>query len=546
MAIGPIPGRSPELVIDSPGKPTLRIRLEKDSYKIGRSSTNDIPFPGDQSLSREHLAFESTSGVWMVRDLLSRNGTHVNGTRLDGAASLAHGDRIIAGRLSIRYDASGEFVDTRTEQVQFVDPPPNGAVPRNAVTADLDSALQTSMQLGALVRAGRELAGQCPLEELFPLILRLTVEAVRASRGVVMTLEPDGQVKTRAVQGEGLRISTAVRDRVIQGRKSLLVPDTSADLEFADRQSIVAQEIRSFVAVPLQTDERVIGLIYLDSPRLVREFTTSDLNLATVMANIAATRIEHARFIEAEKAQLLFARELERAAEIQSKLLPSKPPAIDGMDLAGYNAPCRMVGGDYYDFLPYSDGRIALLIGDVSGKGMGAALLMSSLQARSRVVFENPGELAGQLSQLNRITASNCPSNCFVTFCAVVLDSATNTLRYSNAGHNPPLLLHANGEVDFLTATGVVLGILPGATYEEKSCYFGPGDVLLLFSDGVTEACRADRDEEFGEERLITLLREQREQTASSLLHSINEAIASFTSGSPPADDVTLVAARLS
>ncbi|MFL6451768.1 MAG: SpoIIE family protein phosphatase [Bryobacteraceae bacterium] len=546
MATGPTPGHSPELVIDSPGHPTLRIRLEKGSYKLGRSAANDLPFPSDQGLSREHLVFECTSNGWIIRDLVSRNGTHINGTRLSGSTPLAHGDRIIAGRLSIRYDTSREFVDTQTDQVQFVDARPNGAIPNNAISADLDSALQTSMQLGALVRAGRELAGHCPLEELFPLILRLTIEAVRASRGAVMTLEPDTQVKTRAVQGEDLRISTAVRDRVLAQRESLLVPDTSADLDFAGRQSIVAQEIRSFLAVPLQTDERVIGLIYLDSPRLVREFTTSDLSLVTVMANIAAIRIEHARLIEAEKTQLLLARELERAAEIQRRLLPAKPPAISGLDLAGYNAPCRTVGGDYYDFLQYCDRRIALLIGDVSGKGMGAALLMSSLQAHSRVVFESPGELRAQLSQLNRITASNGPDNSFVTFCAVVLDPTTNTLRYSNAGHNAPLLLHTTGEVEFLTSTGVVLGVFPSATYEERTCQFRSGDVLLLFSDGVTEACKPDRDEEFGEERLVAVLRKQREQAAATLLDSIMEEISSFTGGSPPADDVTLVVARLS
>jgi serine phosphatase RsbU (regulator of sigma subunit) len=545
MAVGPTTGHSPELVIDWPGNPTLRIRLEKGTYKLGRSVANDLPFPSDQSLSREHLVFECTSDGWIIRDLMSRNGTHINGTRLNGATDLTHGDQIIAGRLSIRYDAHRECVDTQTDQVQFVDAPPSGAVPHNAVTADLDSALRTSMQLGALVRAGRELAGHCPLEELFSLILKLTIEAVRASRGAVMTLEPDAQVKTRAVQGEGLRISTGVRDRVIEQRQSLLVRDTSADLEFADRNSIIAQEIRSFLAVPLQTDERVIGLIYLDSPQFVREFTTSDLNLATVMANIAATRIEHARLIEAEKTQLLLTRELERAAEIQRRLLPAKPPAINGLDLAGYNAPCRTVGGDYYDFLPYPDGRIALLIGDVSGKGMGAALLMSSLQAHSRVIFENPNELAAQLSQLNRITAANCPINCFVTFCAAVLDPATNTLRYSNAGHNAPLLLHTTGEIEFLTSTGVVLGIFPNATYEEKTCHFSSGDVLLLFSDGVTEACRPDSNEEFGEERLIALIRNKREQTASNLLECIKEEIATFTGGSPPADDVTLVVAQL-
>jgi sigma-B regulation protein RsbU (phosphoserine phosphatase) len=543
MATGAVPCPSAELVIDSPGKPSLRIRLEKDSYKLGRSGTNDLPFPTDQSLSREHLLFERTYNGWTIRDLASRNGTQVNGTRVTGATPLTHGDRITVGHVSIRYDVRGEFADAKIHEVQFVDQPTSEAVPHGTVTADLNSALQTSMQLGALVSAGRELAGHCPLEELFPLILKLTVEAVQASRGAVMTLEPDGEIRARAVHGEGLRISTAVRDRVIEQRKSLLVRDTSADLDFADRKSILAQEIRSFLAVPLQTDEQVIGFIYLDSPRLLREFTAGELNLATVMANIAAIRIEHARLIEAEKARLLMSRELERAAEIQRRLLPAKPPDVASLDLAGYNAPCRTVGGDYYDFLPYPDGRVALLIGDVSGKGMGAALLMSSLQARCRVVFENPGELGAQVSHLNRITAANCPGNCFITFCAVVLDPAKGELRYCNAGHNAPLLLRAGGEIESLEPTGLVLGIVPSAVYEERTCHLGCGDVLLLFSDGVTESCKPDVDEEFGEKRLGVLLRNQQGQPAAAILDAIKAEIISFTGGTPAADDVTLVTA---
>src|SRR5690349_8948165 len=422
MAAGTASCASAELVIDSPAKPSFRVRLEKDSYTLERSGTNDLGFPTDQSLSREHLVFERTGDEWTIRDLGSRNGTQINGARMNGSAALAHGDRITAGHVSIRFDVRGEFADAKTREVRFVDQPTSEAVPHDAVFADLTSALQTSVQLEALVRAGRELAGHCPLEELFPLILKLTIEAVNASRGAVMTLEADGEINARAVHGEGLRISTAVRDRVIEQRKSLLVRDTSADLDYASRKSILLQEIRSFLAVPLQTDERVIGFIYLDSPHLVREFTAGELNLVTVMANIAAIRIEHARLVEAEKARLLLARELDRAAEIQRRLLPAKPPDIAGLDLAGYNTPCRTVGGDYYDFLQYPDSRVALLIGDVSGKGMGAALLMSSLQARCHVVFESADDLGAQVSHLNRITAANCPGNCFITFCAAVLD----------------------------------------------------------------------------------------------------------------------------
>jgi serine phosphatase RsbU (regulator of sigma subunit) len=224
-------------------------------------------------------------------------------------------------------------------------------------------------------------------------------------------------------------------------------------------------------------------------------------------------------------------------------LLPAKPPDVAGLDLAGYNAPCRTVGGDYYDFLPYPDGRIALLIGDVSGKGMGAALLMSSLQARCRVVFENPGELGAQVSHLNRITAANCPGNCFITFCAVVLDPANGELRYCNAGHNAPLLLRAGGEFESLEPTGMVLGIVPNATYEEKTCRLDPGDLLLLFSDGVTESCKPGADEEFGEERLSALLCNQQGQPAAAVLDAIKSEIVSFTGGTPATDDVTLVTA---
>jgi serine phosphatase RsbU (regulator of sigma subunit) len=544
-----------ELVIDSPDARSVRVPLEGERYRVGRSSANELSFPADQRLSREHLVFEKTSEGWTVRDVGSRNGTCVNGSQITGTVPLAHGDRVTAGHLSIRYDARGEFSNARSYDIQFVGEPSSKSVPTGTVSVDLSAALKSSTetvgrasvektQLAALVRAGRELAGHCPLAELFQLILDLTLDAVKASRGVVMTLEPDGELKARAIKGDRLRISTAVRDRVVEQRKSLLVRDTSSDNDFALRQSILAQEIRSILAVPLQTDERVIGLIYLDSAHLIHDFTVDDLGLVTVMANIAAIRIEHARLTEIEQARKLLTQELERAAEIQRRSLPEKAPSIPGFDLAGYNAPCRAVGGDYYEFLRYPDGRVALLIGDVSGKGMGAALLMSSLQARVQVIFDKPGVLAEQVSHLNRSTAATCPGNCFITFFAAVLDPATGQVSYCNAGHNAPVLLHANGERESLDATGMVLGIIPNAPYTSGICQLERGDLLLLFSDGVTEASKVELDEDFGEERLAVLLEAQRNKPAVDILESVKAEIVSFTGGAPPADDVTLVLAR--
>jgi serine phosphatase RsbU (regulator of sigma subunit) len=337
-----------------------------------------------------------------------------------------------------------------------------------------------------------------------------------------------------------------VRDLVMNEGRSLLVRDARLDQDFGTRFSIVAQEIRSILAVPLQTDERVIGLLYLDSPNFVREFTAEDLNLVTVMANIAAIRIEHARLMEQEQARKLMARELDRAAEIQRRLLPSEAPEIPGFDLAGYNAPCRTVGGDYYDFLTYADGGVALFIGDVSGKGLGAALLMSSLQARVHVLFEDRGSVAAQISRLNRSVAANCPGNCFITLFAAVLDPATGDLVYCNAGHNPPLLVRSSDEVELLPATGLPLGINRDAAYEQNSCRLEHSDVLVLFSDGVTEACAPETDDEFGEQRLISVIRENRNYPAASLIEAVNAELFSFTSGTAAADDITLVIARRS
>jgi serine phosphatase RsbU (regulator of sigma subunit) len=460
---------------------------------------------------------------------------------------------------------ANEFTDVEPDEITFVEQRGESLAPTASV--DLKSALEATWQdrldrleavleaesgratlegthLKALLQAGRELAGNGGIGELCELVLDLSLDAVRASRGVVMTREKEGDLKSRAIRGDGLRISTAVRDLVLHQGKSLLVRDARLDRDFASQSAVVGQEIRSILAVPLQTDERVTGLLYLDSPHLAREFTSDDLNLVTVMANIAAIRIEHARLMEQEQARKLLAREFERAAEIQHRLLPSRAPEIAGLDLAGYNAPCHTVGGDYYDFLPYLDGRVALLIADVSGKGLGAALLMSSLQARVQVLFEGPDRLAANVCRLNRSIAANCPDNCFITFFAAVFDPATSEVAYCNAGHNAPLLLHANGEVEALGATDVPLGIKRDGIYEERTCRLERGDVLVLYSDGVTEARRPDTDQEFGEQRLITVVQGKRSAPSASLVEAINAELLSFTQGALPADDVTVVVAR--
>jgi serine phosphatase RsbU (regulator of sigma subunit) len=347
----------------------------------------------------------------------------------------------------------------------------------------------------------------------------------------------------RAARGEGFKISTTVRDRVLLKKESLLVRDAQLDQSLKGQVSIVEQRVRSVIAVPLQTNDRVIGLIYLDSPNPLRQFSSEDLNLLTVMANVAAIRIEHARLNEIEETERAMAKEMEQAALIQARLLPGASPVVAGLDIAGKTVACRTVGGDYYDFLKFPDGRIGLLVGDVAGKGMPASLMMSSLQACVHVVFDEADDLAVNVTRLNKATCRNCPDNRFITFFMTVADPVTGELVYTNAGHNPPLLVRAAGGYEELKGGGMILGILPMAKYTESRAAFQPGDVLVLFSDGVTEAADP-RGQDFGEKRLADLVASLRSRPAAEIVEAIHHAVAAFTEGAPAADDITVVVAR--
>ncbi|HKD07052.1 MAG TPA: SpoIIE family protein phosphatase [Bryobacteraceae bacterium] len=540
-----------ELQILSPDGKTQFVPLSKPRITLGRSSTADFSFPNDNGLSRQHLAIESEGDEWAVQDLGSKNGTVLNGVRVAARTPLKSGDRIMAGHLIVIYDVTS---NASTRPVVVFDPLDEAEerTSSSTVITNLEGVITpptggdsqgvAAAQVSALIRAGNELASHRPLPELFRFILDLAIQAVKADRGVLLTVEESG-LEVRANKGEGFHISTAVRDRVLNSGVSVLVRDTSMDDAFRERRSIVEQNIRTLMAVPLQTRDQIIGIIYVDSPSLLREFTKDDLSVLTVMANVAAIRIEQTRFAEIEQARQLLARDLEQAADIQQGLLPGVAPKFRSLDLAGHNAPCRTVGGDYYDFFKYGDNRVAMVLGDVSGKGMPASLLMMGLQARVQVLIEEPKSLAQVMTRLNRITCSNCPSNRFITFFLCVLDGDTGELAYCNAGHNPPVIVRASGESELLKGGGPVLGILSAIEYQEYRIQLNPGDALVIYSDGVSEAASTD-GEEFETDRLSEVASRNRTRPAQEILAAVNRAVADFTAGAPQSDDITLIVAR--
>ncbi|HXV77586.1 MAG TPA: SpoIIE family protein phosphatase [Candidatus Polarisedimenticolaceae bacterium] len=552
-----------DLIILTPDHQSRRFTLDREAVTLGRAHSNDLCYADDASLSRRHLRFQPTVDGWVAEDFGSKNGTLRNGSRIEGATPIRPGDRLSAGHLMItvvdpdapapssvvfvagegRESRPGATIMTSLEGLMSGEATAPTAHPRQPGGGEVSRGQAfNSPIVRALVRAGRELAGHRPLKELFKLILDLSIEAVGAERGVLMTLE-GSELVSRSVHGEGFRISTTVRDKVLEEKTSLLVRDLTQDEAFRMQHSISEQQIQTMMAVPLQTEDRVIGLIYVDSRSFVRAFTPDDLNLLTVLANVAAIRIERERLAEVERREQRRTVDLEQAAEIQRAILPRGNPQVPGVDLAGHNAPCRTVGGDYFDFIPYKDGRVAVVVGDVAGKGMSAALLMSNLQARVQLLAESPRDLAQLMSRLDQSVSINAPLNRFITLFFGLVDPVNGLLTYVNAGHNPPLVIRADGSIEKLKAKGTVLGILPEIGYEEQSVGFLPGDAIAIYSDGVTEAATASGDE-FGEDRLARLIADNRDRSAVEIIDVILDAVSQFTGGGPPEDDVTLLIAR--
>jgi serine phosphatase RsbU (regulator of sigma subunit) len=300
------------------------------------------------------------------------------------------------------------------------------------------------------------------------------------------------------------------------------------------------QGVRSVLAVPLGVTEKVFGIIYADSPIAEGRFTEDHLKVLTTLASVAAIRVENARLVEARLERERLERELALASEIQQRFQPTAPPHITGYELQGISFPCYEIGGDYYDFIEREDGRLVIALGDVSGKGTAAALLMSSLHAAIHAQSASHDSLVATISAVNRYLADNIPANRFVTLFYAELEPESGSLSFLNAGHNPPLIVHAAGTVEQLASGGLPLGIKPDADYREGRTQLQPGDVLVIYSDGVTEAV-SPSGEEFGPTRLYEVVQRNVEASAAGIRDRIESSLTKFAQGTSAADDITLV-----
>jgi sigma-B regulation protein RsbU (phosphoserine phosphatase) len=301
------------------------------------------------------------------------------------------------------------------------------------------------------------------------------------------------------------------------------------------------------LGVPIAADRIAKGILVVgdkESRRGVGPFPESDRRTLELLANQAAIALDNAELHRQALEKERLEHEIVLASEIQKRILPKEVPEIAGFELAGWNRPARHVGGDYFDFLPLPDPlHLGVVVGDVSGKGVSAALLVSTLHSSLRLLAERLGILPELFFRLNRHILDSSSPNRFITLFVAELDPASGELAYLNAGHNPGILLRAGGGAERLGSGGLPLGLMPGGSWRLERIALAPGDLLCLYSDGITEASDPE-DEEFGLERLEALLEDGRSLGIEALVERIGEAVERFSAGQPQGDDQTVLLLR--
>ena len=555
-----------ELIVRFPDRPPDHFPLGRLRITLGRSARNDLCVP-DPFASRVHAEVRREGDEYFLQDLGSANGTLYNGATVQGAVPLTAGGRIQIGETEIVFDdgtynssmgatmitdnsssipeatialASGDRTTSGLlEAIEGARTKPEAIVAaRSAKQGDL---------LALISKVGITLLASASLGETLDQIVSLVFEAVPADRCLLMMRDDSSEdlrvavarLRDRVGEVGEIRVSRNVLDEVVIKGKSVLTSDAQHDPRFASG-TVVLQGIRSVLAVPLGVADKVFGIIYADSPIAEGRFTEDHLKLLTTLASVAAIRVENARLLEAQLQQERLERELQLAMEIQQRFQPTAPPIVPGYELQGISFPCYEIGGDYYDFIQREDGRLVIALGDVSGKGTAAALLMSSLHASVHAQAGSHDTLAETISAVNRYLADNIPSNRFVTLFYAELDPASGSLSFLNAGHNPPLIVHAAGTVEQLASGGLPLGIKRDAEYREGRTQLQMGDVLVIYSDGVTEAA-SPSGEEFGPTRLYEVVSRNIDASAAGVRDRIESALTKFSQGTQAADDITLV-----
>jgi serine phosphatase RsbU (regulator of sigma subunit) len=540
------------LIVTDPGGHRTRVPIAPLPFLIGRQPQSNLILR-DSRVSRTHARIVFEHGGYVLEDTGSRHGIFVNGQRIE-RQPLANSDRIDFGAqdsYQLLFMMDGAELRRLMEQVAAPEATPGAP--------GLGGGLA---RLRAVLDLARTLQGSFSLEDVLVQVVDTALAVTGSERGFLLLKSDDG-LETRVARHrrghklplDELRVPRTVIHRALQHRRELLFMnfDASAAGGHTAEHTVADLDLRSVVCVPLvriragqgdttsllTTGAETVGVLYLDSRLAAADMAGGNRELLQTLAMEASTVLENARLLEEERAKQRMEEELKVARDIQQSLLPRSLPSAGWLRAAGSSVASAQVGGDYYDVIAVNDRCWGAVVADVSGKGVSSALLAALLQGALIPAIDHADVLTRRMERLNTFLIDRTGGEKYATVFYCLLDQS-GRLDYVNAAHCPPIVVRPSGETAELEATGVPVGLLEGSRYELAGRQLSPGEKVVIYTDGVTEAQDA-RGAFFGRKRLFDLVRAQASASSSELHDAIQGAVREFTEGAPQSDDITLV-----
>lgn len=560
-----VKGNTPGLVIPLSGPKTV----------LGRHPNCQVVLD-NAAVSRHHAQILENHGSFYLEDLRSRNGTRLNDEVVDGRVELTENDTISVCDVVLTFHeqlslampvAAGGSQSGTGDHLQTIDEPLSG-VPFAEGLTDSSSIITTfntrssttfglrvkaETKLKAVLEIGRTLANvldlrqvlEKTLDELFRMYPQAD-EAFALLRNAETGKLSVGASKSRRPGAEGkMRISMTIVEQAMNSGNAILSSDVVRDSRFKLSESLSEMQIKSMMCIPLSNQRGdSLGVMQISTMNLKREFTAEDLELMCSIVAQISLAVENANLHEKLLQQREAQRDLEFATQIQLGFLPNERPHLPGYEFSDYYEAAMRVGGDYFDYVQLTDGRMAVALGDVAGKGVPASLLMARLYSSARFHLLTQKSLAQAMSGLNAEIASSGLGHRFITFVTAVVDHKKHEITICNAGHLPPLLRRADGTVESLALaeSGMPLGVAASQEFRESVVPIAAGDMVTLYTDGVTEAMNGD-NEIYGRARLEKFL-SQGPSTVDGQIQGIIDDVEQWSAGRPQKDDMCLVSIK--
>lgn len=540
-ATGVVATGLPTLVVVQ-GHEERSLQISRTPFTIGRKTDRDLVI-ADPRVSREHAQIVLEGNKLFVQDLGSKHGTYVNGERVE-RRQLNRNDRLDFGAEDAAYAIFDPERHSTSGVREFLSQ-------MSGVQMAMPSAAGDLEKMKIFLEAARKLNTTGVLDEVLVTLIEATLRLTRAERGYVFLVQPDGDVRLAAgrnARGEMLlddkTISHSILDDALKANNEFLITDTSKMSDFSARNSILAYDLRTVIAIPLRRPQvqrktgqpamlpEISGVLYLDSRFASREVSAVSHDILRAIATEAAALVENAHLVQAETANRAYQQELAIAAGIQQRLMTVTIPDVPFATVQGRNLPCREIGGDFFDVMQIGDSGLGMVVCDVSGKGVSAALLGSILQGMVYSQLATPLTLDQIADSANKFLCQKILGEKYATIVIARLHD-DGELEYINCGHVQPVVISSDG-VRREVEANLPVGLLPIATYAGARCKLLPGDRFLMVTDGVTEAENAE-GEMFGNERLEAAVC----VPAENSFESIFEAVRGFCGPTPLNDDCT-------